>query len=124
MIVLRLAAGGRVAVRGPDVAVAQKSPWGCIIQLASDGTAFETEHSLDRIGELLPDLWFRGLDTFLNPDRIASIWEEGGRLHYRLEGGLVVSQAGADLHQFLEAIEEGRRGRAEKAGQTSLLDPT
>ncbi|EJL27382.1 hypothetical protein PMI01_03863 [Caulobacter sp. AP07] len=120
MIVLRLAAGGRVAVRPEDVVAAQSSPWGAVVLLASDSSTFEVEHSADQMAKLIPSLWLHGDGTVINPDRIASIWEQDGDLHYRLEGGLQMTQRGVDLHQFMDAIETARRQRA---AQDAPADP-
>lgn len=122
MLVLRLAAGGRVAVRPADVAAAQTSPWGSVVLLASDGQRFEVEHSIEQLGKMLPSLWLHGDGTIVNPDLIVSIWEEGGQLHYQVEGGLRMTQAGADIHQFLEAIEGARAQRA--ADEASATSPS
>jgi len=116
MIVLRLAAGGRVALRAVDVAAVQASPWGAIVLLASNGSKFEVEHSVDEIVNLIPSLWFRAPETAFNPDMIASIWEESGKLYYRLEGGLEMTQDSADLHQFIEAINLARAQRLQTGG--------
>ena len=114
MIVLRLAAGGRVAVRGDDVSIAQNSSWGSIITLAGNGAQYEVEQNLTQLRDLVPGLWFQGPGLILNPDHIASIWEEGGELHYRLAGGVEFAQAGADLHQFMAAIEDAPAQRGSK----------
>ena len=114
MIVLRLAAGGRVAVRAQDVALAQVSAWGSVIVLASDGSRFEVEHRLDDLPGFGLDLWFRGEDVRINPDQICSVWETGGELHYRIAGGIVITQPDVDLHQFLAAIEGARANRAQQ----------
>lgn len=111
MILLRLADGGRVGVRPEDIAAAQTSPWGAILLLASDKSTFETEHSIEELSRLIPSLWLHGDGTVINPDHIASIWEKDGELHYRLVGGLEITQRGVDLNQFMESIELARKQR-------------
>jgi hypothetical protein len=97
-----------MAVHEKDVAVVQTSPWGCAVMLASDGSRFEVEHTIEQMAEMLPALRLRTDETFIDPDHISSIWEEGGKLHYTIRGGLKMTQSGVDLHEFLAALEQGQ----------------
>ncbi len=110
MKIFRLAAGGRIAIRSEDIVVAQVSPWGSIVQLTG-GAAFELEHSLEDLVEMVDVLTFDADGTRLNPDRIAMIWEGDGVLHYRMDGGLELRQSYVDLDLLIKAVDQARRNR-------------
>lgn len=110
MILLRLAAGGRIGIRTDDAVWANPSAWGSIVRLA-DGTTFEVEHTVEELSKLVPALWFRAGDIALNPDRIVTIWEQGATLHYTLETGLKMTQYDVDLHEFVDIIRKAREDR-------------
>jgi hypothetical protein len=119
MLVLRLAGGGRIAIHPEDVALCQASPWGTILVMASDASRFEVEQSLGEVKKLVPHLWLDAGTTIVAPAHISSIWEDGDSLSY-LVRGVSMTQAGASLHEFIEAIDLAsaqRRNTAQAASE-------
>ncbi|MDG2522887.1 hypothetical protein P7B02_15225 [Caulobacter segnis] len=106
MIVLRLAAGGRIAVNPEDVVAAQPSVWGTVINLASTGDGFEVEHTVEDLRKRLKGLNLMAGETAINPNLLASIYEINSVLHFKMKGGLEMRQTGVDIDHFLDAIAQ------------------